>query len=282
MSKRSQKPVAYDKVISTIYAKSLAQITGDTLPTLASSTAVTIMLVNIWYPVPQANSPHNGFGYLLPQALSHDQNPECVLGVIFDSDREFPLPSWSHPDPVNRGADSVQGTKLTVMLGGHYWDDLPESYLPSEAEAIEMAKRAVARHLGLAPELTAQAHASAKLCRDCIPQHLVGHRERMKALHNELEWGYKGRLAVAGGSYQNPGVLPLLRAAWDVAAQVAGWQNDGVGQMATSVGDTGLLRFTRPAKFITVEKNLLPLRGGSRAWVDTNGTVHPGDEGFGQ
>ncbi|KAK4153078.1 hypothetical protein C8A00DRAFT_43958 [Chaetomidium leptoderma] len=243
-TKAHPEPVAYDKVVSTIFAKTLADITDNHLPSLAASTAVTIMLVNIWYPTPQANFPHNGFGYLLPQALAHDQNPECVLGVIFDSDREFPLPTPQNPDPPNRGADTLQGTKLTVMLGGHYWDDLPDSFLPTPESAIEMAKRAVARHLHLPPDLTARAHASAKLCRDCIPQHLVGHRARLRAAAGELQWGFKGRLAVAGQSYQNPGVLGVLRAGHDMAVQIAGLER-ALPAARWTVGDTGLDRFVR-------------------------------------
>ncbi len=224
------------------------------------------MVVNIWYPTPQANFPYNAFGYLLPQALDYSQNPEFVLGVIFDSDREFPLPTPANPVPENRGADTVQGTKLTVMLGGHYWDGLPDEYLPTPEAAIKMAKDAVARHLDLPDDVTRHAHATAKLCRDCIPQHLVGHRDRMRLLHEELAHAYQGRLAVAGQSYQNPGVLPLLRAARDIAQQTAGClKDDDMSQ--SSVGDTGLLRFTRKPQFVGVEKRLMPLRFGSEAWV---------------
>ncbi|KAK4129532.1 hypothetical protein N657DRAFT_563990 [Parathielavia appendiculata] len=282
----------YDKVVSTIYAKCLHEIATPKLPSLASSEAVTIMLVNLWYPVPHANFPHNGFGYLIPQATPYSQNPECLLGVIFDSDREFPLPTPTNPKPTNRGADTLQGTKLTVMMGGHYWDSLPPTSLPTPQEAIEQAKRAVARHLKFSPELSDAAHGSAKLCTDCIPQHLVGHAARMRAAHGELEWGFKGRLAVAGQSYQSPGVLSMLRAGRDVAMQIAGRQvisrqrADGDGdagghgggeiEMAPwTVGDTGLERFTRPPVIQAMEKALLPLRYNSGAIVDESGCVVP-------
>ncbi|KAK3906678.1 hypothetical protein C8A05DRAFT_40524 [Staphylotrichum tortipilum] len=240
-TKKNQQPVAYDKVISTLLAKDLVSLTGNTLPSLASETAVTIMLVNLWYPTPHLNAPYNGFGYLIPQAISLDENPELVLGVIFDSDREFPPPTQSNPSPAPRGADSVQGTKLTVLMGGHLWDDLPASAIPDEQTAIDMAKRAVARHLRLPDAVAASPRAWAKLCRDCLPQHLVGHRSRMRDAHFELRSAFAGRLAVAGGSYQPPGVLGALRAGRDVGLQVA----DGgapEGCSAASVGDTGLMR----------------------------------------
>ncbi|KAK3300301.1 uncharacterized protein B0H64DRAFT_380544 [Chaetomium fimeti] len=274
----TSEPAMYDKVVSTIFAKTLSEITQNHLPSLASSTAVNIMVVNIWYPVPQANFPHNGFGYLLPQALSFDQNPECVLGVIFDSDRESPLPTASNPDPGYRGADTVPGTKLTVMMGGHYWDGWPSSAMEDTKRAEEDALAAVARHLNLPPELTAQAHASAKLRRECIPQHLVGHRGRMQAAHAELEWAFKGRLAVAGQSYQSPGVLPMLRAGRDVARQIAG--REGRVTKGWSVGDTGLQRFEQPnllSLYTPMPRGMMPLRSGSGAYMDDNGKLRSRD-----
>ena len=87
-TKENPHPLAYDKVISTILAKDLVALTGTALPALASETAVTIMVVNLWYPTPHLNAPNHGFGYLIPQATPFAQNPEFVLGAIFDSDRE--------------------------------------------------------------------------------------------------------------------------------------------------------------------------------------------------
>ncbi|KAK4042539.1 hypothetical protein C8A01DRAFT_44424 [Parachaetomium inaequale] len=268
------EPVMYDKVVSTISAKTLSDITDNHLPSLASSTAATIMLVNIWYPMSHANFPNNGFGYLLPQALPFAQNPECVLGVIFDSNRELPLPTPSNPDPPYRGADTLPGTKLTVMMGGHYWDGWPAHLTEDTDRARASALAAVERHLNLPPELTAAAHTSAKLCRDALPQHLVGHRDRMRAAHAELDWAFKGRLAVAGQSYSSPGALGMLRAARDVAVQVAGLERPAAA--AWTVGDTGLERFTRPARYITVQKQMLPLRYGSRAYVGEGGELRLG------
>jgi oxygen-dependent protoporphyrinogen oxidase len=250
------------------------------------------MVVNIWYPTPQANFPHNGFGYLLPQALDYSQNPESILGVIFDSDREYPLPTESNPDPPSRGADFHHGTKLTVLMGGHYWYTLPRSYLPTTQEARKMALAAVERHLNLSPDLTAQATTTATLCRNCLPQHTVGHAARMKAAHAELEWGFKGRLAVAGQSYQTPGVLGALRAGRDVAWQVAGEHRkhvpgsdesreeaEGEGAERWVPGETGLERFTRMPRYMSMDRQMLPLRYGSSAWVDESGELQLGGRG---
>lgn len=286
-------------MISTIFSKTLAGLTDGHLPSLEDTKAVTIQLVNLWYPAPFLNHPHHAFGYLLPQALSFEQNPECLLGVIFDSDREFSIPTASAPDVTNRGADTVHGTKLTVMMGGHYWDDLPDGFLPDADAAAEMAKRAVARHLGLDPSVADHAVvASSKLCRSCLPQHEVGHVARMRAAHIELEWAFKGRLAVAGQSYQAPGVLPAVRAARDIAMQVAGLgararangetgqvhgegEREGEGDAAAaaaamSVGDTGLKRFFGQP-LVAVERIRLPLRqgAGGKTLADGDGEVKP-------
>lgn len=277
-TKQRQQPVAYDKVISTLLAKDLVAITGDALPALASETAVTIMVINLWYPTPHLNFPHNGFGYLIPQAISITENPSFILGVIFDSDRESPLPTPSNPSPPNRGADSAPGTKLTVLMGGHYWTDLPPSALPDEATAIEQAKSTVARHLRLAPDVAASAHGWAKLCRDCLPQQLVHHRARMRDAHFQLRSAFAGRLAVAGGSYQPPGVLGALRAGRDVGLQVADAARPA-GEAAeqtsaASVGDTGLMRFDAGPGYHTMRRVAAPLRYGCGAWVDEKGGVH--------
>lgn len=284
-TKKQRQPIPYEKVVSTIFAKTLAGLTDGQLPSLEQSTAVTIQLVNLWYPVTFANAPHHAFGYLIPQAVGFDQNPECALGVIFDSDREFPPPTRSAPEVVNRGADTIQGTKLTVMLGGHYWDGIPSDYLPNAAAAAEMAKKAVERHLNLDPSLTAQAVASTKLCRQCLPQHLVGHGKRMAHAHRELEWGFKGRLAVAGQSYTSPGVLGTVRAARDVAMQIGGaWRMDRVEKEKLgakigaetdadlSVGDTGLERFGKYF-FTAVPKIWLPLRFDGPDYVHKDGRL---------
>lgn len=249
------------------------------------------MVVNIWYPTPQANFPHNGFGYLLPQALNYAQNPECILGVIFDSDREYPLPTPTNPSPTPRGSDFHHGTKLTVLMGGHYWSGLRRAHLPTTHEAREMALAAVQRHLHLSPSLTQSATTTATLCQHSLPQHTVGHGARMKSAHAELEWGFKGRLAVAGQSYQTPGVLGALRAGRDIALQVAGEHRKhdlgSSGEDAREIeagwvpGETGLGRFTKRPHYVSMERRVLPLRYGSGVWLDEEGRVHEGGWGGG-
>lgn len=220
-SSKDGETVLYDKVISTLFAGALSPLIKPGLaPTLEEIKAVTIQLVNLWYPTPGLNHPFHGFGYLIPQSVPWEQNPECALGVMFDSDREAGFDPQLIPDTGDGEltSDTVPGSKFTVMLGGHL---LEGQEPPTGQEAIDMAKSVLERHLGIPKEESAHAVGSTKTCRNCIPQHFVGHRQRMAELDLELQRTFHGKLAVIGGSYQLPGVLPSLRAAWDIAAQLS-------------------------------------------------------------
>ncbi|KAI0200289.1 hypothetical protein F4808DRAFT_450917 [Astrocystis sublimbata] len=87
---KTRQPAKYDHVISTLFSKQMAQITepANSLPSLAETHAVTIMVVNLWYPNPDLLG-EGGFGYLIPSTTP--DNEEGALGM--------------------------PGTKLTVMLG---------------------------------------------------------------------------------------------------------------------------------------------------------------------
>lgn len=204
-SAKDAKPTMYDKVISTLTAQALAGATHGHLPTLAESHSVDVMTVNLWFPQEDIKPP--GTGYLIPRTVPPEANPEHALGVFFDSDIQ------------TRGPDEPAGTKLFVLMGGHYYDQ-PGVSTPSEAEAILQARAVLERHLGI--PLDAPCHAVSRLAKQCIPQHYVGHQGRMRAAHAELHKAYKGRLAVAGGSYTRIGAVAALRAGYDAATSVVG------------------------------------------------------------
>lgn len=258
--------VKYDKVISSLYSGSLAKLTGESLPTLKNhSAAVTIQLVNLWYPDLNLNASHPGFGYLIPQSVPAENNPHAALGVIFDSDREA---AANVPE-----RESAPGTKLTVMLGGHYWDYLDADSWPDEKEATAMAMDTVQRQLGIPP--TEPVFTSTKVCRDCIPQHLVGHRDRMSQAHTELYDAFRGTLAVVGSSYTAPGVLPSLKAGRDMALQVSGQGyklDDGTESEMLHVGPTGLARFVgRNETYRLRDRRQMPYRFGNKSTPDGHG-----------
>jgi protoporphyrinogen/coproporphyrinogen III oxidase len=218
------------------------------------------MVVNLWYPGQDFLAANHGFGYLIP--TSTPNNEECALGVLFDSDIT--------PQKTQHGEDAQpRGTQLTVMLGGHYWDNW--AFLPDEQAGIEMAKAVVAKHLGIPP--TSEVIVSARLCRDAIPQHFVGHRDRMARAHSELLDAFHGRLSVAGPSYGPIGVVPSMRAGFDAAMRVVrgGPQpwfrgKNSIPNVNDHVGQTGLQHFTtnEMENMSVMEKSHLPFRRWSR------------------
>ncbi|KAF1836505.1 Protoporphyrinogen oxidase [Decorospora gaudefroyi] len=173
---------------------------------------VTVMTVNLYYTNPNL-LPVQGFGYLIPRSIPFEQNPERALGVIFDSS-------------AIKGQDTASGTKLTVMLGGHWWDGWDE--YPSEAEAIEMAQSVVRRHL----RITEEAKVSfANLAKDCIPQYTVGYSDRLRTFAENLVREFDGRLRVVGAQFNGVGVNDCIAGAWHVArgCRGNGWKGKSCG-----------------------------------------------------
>lgn len=216
------------------------------LDRLRSIPAVTVCVVNLYFRTPHLlRKTHipgglptglplglSGFGYLIPRTIPFEQNPERALGVIFDSDISPTLHTTVSPDTL--------GTRLTVMLGGHWWDGW--SSYPSDTEAQEMARSVLARHLGITEEPAAMA---TTLQRNCIPQYTVGHSARMTQAHEGLLEAFGGRLRVAGSWYTGVGVNDCLRAAWDVAQGLKDAERVGgsVKKRELSASRTGLERF---------------------------------------
>jgi len=245
-------PSSYSQVISALAPDHLNKLNKGTslIPTIPY---VTVMTVNLYYRTPNMNPP--GFGYLIPQATPFENNPERALGVIFDtayspSPQDVDPKNWAITDTEvlqqtrDRGEvvnindfvwfnmpnkpniqDNVpeRGTKLTVMLGGHWWDGWP-SY-PDDKEGLELAKSLLRRHLGITEEPEA---SQVNVQKDCIPQYTVGHEDRLKTAHNNLWREYKGRLRVVGNWMAGVGVNDCLRSAWEVARSLKNGK-DGTG-----------------------------------------------------
>jgi oxygen-dependent protoporphyrinogen oxidase len=151
--------------------------------------AVNVMVVNLYYDQPNL-IPHRGFGYLIPQNVPLEQNPERALGVIFGSE-------------TSQGQDTAPGTKLTIMMGGHWWDNWPDSDIPSTEEAIAMSRRLLKRHIGIDET---PAVARARFQRQAVPQYTVHHLHRMTTLSGEVREEFNSRLTLAGNWYGITGV----------------------------------------------------------------------------
>jgi protoporphyrinogen/coproporphyrinogen III oxidase len=159
--------------------------------------AVSVMVVNLYYDESDL-IPLRGFGYLIPRSIPDHQNPERALGVIFGSDSSV-------------GQDTAPGTKLTVMIGGHWWDGWAESDLPDHDTAVTMARSLLERHLGIKK---VPCVARSQLNRNAIPQYTVGHLSRMEDLSQFVREEFNHRLTLAGNWYNGVGVNDCIQQAY--------------------------------------------------------------------
>ena len=154
------------------------------------------------------------------------QNPTSALGVIFDS---CVIP------------DKVPGTKLTVMLGGHYWDTKhPEGAGIDKDMLYDMAKRTLATQLGITTQPTVWA---ANIWKNAIPQYTVGHRKRMVQAHEDITANFGGRLIVAGSSFNGVGVNDCVQGAKQAASS-----------LLAEKGDTGLESYMTKPVYVPTPK----------------------------
>jgi oxygen-dependent protoporphyrinogen oxidase len=120
----------------------------------------------------------------------------------------------------------VSGTKLTVMLGGHWWNGWTD--YPTSEEGLAMAQSVVARHLGITEAPTAHF---VNLSRDCIPQYTLGYEDRLKDFAQGISSEFKGRLRVVGNQFNGVGVNDCITGAWNLARGLRGegWKSGSVG-----------------------------------------------------
>lgn len=179
-----------ENVISALGSSTLAHLIPD-LPHLSYNPSVTVGVVNLAFPA-DFSLPVKGFGYLIPRTVSSEHNPHQVLGVVFDS-------------------DMLGGqTRLTVMMGGHYWNN---KTIASQEDLPRQALETLRLH-GLVPQDIEPVASRAQIQKDCIPQYAVGHVQRMTELHQQLKDKYKGRLGVVGSSYSGVGINDCVLGSW--------------------------------------------------------------------
>ncbi|KAJ5923622.1 hypothetical protein N7454_008867 [Penicillium verhagenii] len=212
----------YDRVVASIPSPALAKIletanTNHPGQSLAHETirklklhdyAVTVMVVNLYYDNPNI-LPVNGFGYLIPRSVPYENNPECGLGVLFASSSSHGCPTSMSPD-VDQfvSQDNAPGTKITVMLGGHYWDGWKDTDYPNHETAVEMARAMLERQIGIKE---APSVARSSLQKNAIPQYLVGHIDRMYDLSATVKDEFNRQLILAGNWYTGVGVNDCIR-----------------------------------------------------------------------
>lgn len=204
----------FSHVVSTISGSKISEIARSeegyrVLRPFAEIPSVSVMVVNLFFADPSL-LPVHGFGYLIPRSIPFEQNPERALGVVFDSD-------------ATMEQDEIIGTKVTVMLGGHWWDEWVA--YPDEDEGASMAKAVLRRHLSISAEPKAIRVSFQK---DCIPQYTVGHSDRLWRGHTQLK-RFEGRLRVAGNSYTGVGLNDCVRAAREVVRGLTSDEEDESG-----------------------------------------------------
>ncbi|KAK9480761.1 hypothetical protein V1514DRAFT_324396 [Lipomyces japonicus] len=188
----------FTTVFSALPARELSNVVTSARLTelLSQIPAVSVNVVNLFYDRTNV-LPVTGFGYLVPSAVPvKDENPERVLGVVFDSD------TVTDEHGVNL-QDARKGTKITVMLGGHYWDEAAAvPAVTDEKEAIRQATAAVARHLNR-PDLALPTFAQARFHDRCIPQYVVGHAQLLNRIHDAVidAYGSGHGLVLLGASF---------------------------------------------------------------------------------
>ena len=129
---------------------------------LRKISAVTVAVVNLEFEGSVLDI--EGFGYLYPS-----QESRKVLGVIFDSS------TFSHGD-----RRSSTSTRLTVMLGGNYFEE--EFGDPNETDKDYIKNEAL---VALQNALGVQGEPS-KICvsihKECIAQYNVGHSDLLQSM----------------------------------------------------------------------------------------------------
>ena len=263
-----EEPHTYTHVVSAMTPEHLNQVTrfedSKRAALIPSIPTVTVMTVNLSFRTPGLHEA--GFGYLIPQGTPFENNPERALGVVFDtaytpSAQLLKASNWekwrdesadtlrqvraqssaivmddfayyNFPDRPNAQDDvATSGTKVTVMLGGHWWNGWPT--YPDEAQGLAMARSVLERHLGIKEEPIAW---QVSLQKNCIPQYTVGHEQRLRQAHNNLWREYRGRVRVAGNWMSGVGVNDCIRSGYDVAKN---FTKDGTG--LEHIGDTNFV-----------------------------------------
>ncbi|CRG90748.1 protoporphyrinogen oxidase [Talaromyces islandicus] len=246
-------PTQLSKMISAGYPEDSAQRPTQTIARLNKfNYAVNVMVINLYYDQPNL-VPHRGFGYLIPQSVPLEQNPERALGVTFGSE-------------TSDGQDTAPGTKLTVMMGGHWWDHWRESDIPTPEEAIAMSRRLLKRHLGIDET---PAVARARFQREAVPQFLVNHIPEMRRLSDAVREDFNSRLTLAGNWYgvNGIGLTSCVAQAYLAASYGVGSFPEPPGYPAIDAR-TKVIAMEKQVGGVPTHPSLFGTTGKKRDWVE--------------
>ncbi|XP_033334431.2 protoporphyrinogen oxidase [Megalopta genalis] len=187
----------YSNIISSLPAKNLASLVQAQHPELAnelrSIPTVTVGVVNLQFP--KNALPMTAFGVLIPP---REERP--ILGVIFDS---CVVPQKS------------DATVLTVMMGGE-WFEKYFGQCSSDEHLLTVAVNQVQEILHIEEDPTV---FNVSILKDCIPQHIVGHMQRLTRIRNYIST-HKIPLGLCGSSYQGVGLNDVILSAKQAVSDI--------------------------------------------------------------
>lgn len=212
---------SFNHVRSTINVNTLSRALSSSSSSDSSAicfiadklTYVDIFLVNIY--LPKDVIEQKGFGFLVPLS---NQNPERLLGVIYDSDIEkSSMKLFQNPKALNdettiasKYDSSKEYTKLTMMFGGHFFSNQADKIIPSPEQLQSNIKTALKRTLKIDLETmeSGQYLLSSTYISQCLPQFHVGYEELSKQFHQELQKEFQGNFSHGGMSFGNGAGVP--------------------------------------------------------------------------
>ncbi|XP_012283522.1 protoporphyrinogen oxidase [Orussus abietinus] len=179
----------YSRVISSLPAKKLASLLHRQHPQLARELeaipTVTVAVVNLQF------SGHplslQAFGLLVPPK---EKLP--ILGIIFDSCL----------------SSDGSSTVMTVMMGGAWFEEY-FGKSPSKDHLLSVAVEHLKSILQIPDD---PVEFNVAILQDCIPQHIVGHVQRLKRITNYIS-AHGIPLALCGSSYQGVGINDVILSA---------------------------------------------------------------------
>ncbi|XP_030637492.1 protoporphyrinogen oxidase [Chanos chanos] len=186
--------VKADHIISALPATALASALPSAAQPLSELlrgiSSVTVAVVNLEYE--GSILPVTGFGHLVPS--SEDRG---LLGIVYDS----------VPFPQHNRAGETTTTRLTVMMGGAWFEEVfgsPEEV--TEQRLLERATQAVSSHLSVT---ATPAWSLVALLKDCIPQYYLGHWKKLEAMRQFIS-DHNMPLTLAGASYDGVSVNDVI------------------------------------------------------------------------
>ncbi|WWC72227.1 protoporphyrinogen oxidase [Kwoniella pini CBS 10737] len=213
----NEKKLETDYIISSISPLNLSNLLIEEkqeenlkLSNLNSNSYTTVGVVNLVYPILSKNLHPEGFGYLIPRPPLNNTkklNKFGILGCIFDS------------TAIPFKEDLKNVTKLTLMLGGPYWNSnnnnnkkdfyKPKLEIPkNEEELINNSINHLENVFPILKEKNLKPILKiGKINYNCIPTYKVGHGFRMKELHHEIKQSnWNNKLSLIGNGYGGVGL----------------------------------------------------------------------------